>query len=121
MLSRLMSVSRRVERVFGPDDRWAERLRQAVWRIAERVAGDAHTFVRDKGRADYVCTVDAPPAEVVQQLDDAGYQRNLLSTVKTRDGDDYAHLREKNFSPDKGVEAATEYLNENSYLVLKDV
>jgi hypothetical protein len=87
MISSLTSSVRRIEPFFGPDDQWVKTLRQTAWQAAQRVYGHKHTFVRDKGRADYVTTVDAQPQRVVRALYAAGYQRNLLSTVKTRNGE----------------------------------
>lgn len=91
MISQLMTVARRVEQFFGPDDSWVETLRQTAWRCAQRLAGGTHTFVRDKGRADYVTTADASAQRVARALYANGYQRNIMSTVKTRNGDEYVH------------------------------
>jgi len=92
MISNLTSAVRRIEPFFGPDDGWVETLRQTAWRRAQSVVGHKHTFVRDKGRADYVTTADAPPQRVARALYANGYQRNLMSTVKTRgDPPQYVH------------------------------
>lgn len=87
MISSLTASVRRIEPFLGPDDQWVENGRKIVWHAAQNVLGDTYTFVREKGRADYVTTVNAQPQRVVRALYNAGYQRNLLSTVKTRDGD----------------------------------
>ena len=84
MISQLTSAVRRVEQFFGPNNGWVETLRKTVWQRAQSVLGDTHTFVRHKGTADYVATVDAPAQRVVSALYSNGYQRNILSTVKTR-------------------------------------
>lgn len=92
MISTLTTTVRRVEPLFGPNQQWVERLRQNVWYAAEQRFGDSYTFVRHKGTADYVCTTAASPAEIAQTLYAEGYQRNILSTVKTRNKDkQYVH------------------------------
>lgn len=91
MIKSIMSAVRRIEPFFGPDDGWVETLRQTVWRRAESFLGDKHTFVRDKERADYVTTANVSPQRVVRALYTNGYQRNLLSTVKTRNENEYVH------------------------------
>jgi len=94
MLAKLMAAGRRAERFVGPNDKWVEQLRKNAWRGAQNVLGDTHTFVREKGTADYITTVDASVDEVIAALWAADYQRNILSTVKYRvrdNEDEYVH------------------------------
>lgn len=91
MIKSITTSVRRVERFFGPDDQWVENFRQTSWRAAQKLLGDKHTFVRDKNRADYEYTAHVSPQRVAEALYAEGYQRNILSTVKTRNGTDFVH------------------------------
>jgi len=91
MIKSLTTPVRRIEPFFGPDAQWVERLRQRSWRVAQKLLGDTHTFVRNKNRTDYEYTAHVPPQRVVGALYAEGYQRNILSTVKTRNGNEYVH------------------------------
>lgn len=94
MIQTIATAVRRIEPLFGPDDGWVENTRKIAWRVAQRRLGHKHTFVREKGTADYICTTEASAQQVVGALYSSGYQRNILSTVKyrVRDGEDeYVH------------------------------
>lgn len=79
-----MACVRRAERFFGPDDDWVEDDRRIVYEAAQRLFGQHHTFIREKGKQDYVYTAKHSPDTVEWALDNSSYQRNLLSTRKYR-------------------------------------
>jgi len=94
MIQTIATAVRRIEPFFGPDNSWAEDARKMAWRRAQRHLGHTHTFVREKGTADYICTAKASAQQVVGALYSNGYQRNILSTVKYRErggGEEYVH------------------------------
>jgi hypothetical protein len=94
MIKQITTAARRIETIFTPDDQWVESVRKIVWQAAQRHLGSTHTFVREKGTADYICTTEASAQQVVGALYTNGYQRNILSTVKyrTRGGEkEYVH------------------------------
>lgn len=84
LLEAFVGAVRHAERFLGPDDDWVEDDRRAVYEGAQWLFGDLHTFVREKGPADYICTVTADDDEVESALQAKGYQRNLASTRKYR-------------------------------------
>lgn len=83
LLEVVIPAVRRVERFLGPDDDWVEDDRRILYEAAQRHLGHLHTFVREKGRGDYVTTVKADPDTVEEALMPP-YQRNLVSTRKYR-------------------------------------
>jgi len=85
MIQQIATAVRRIEPLFGPNDGWVEDARKMAWRGAQQFLGGTHTFVRDKGTADYICTTEASAQQVVEALYANGYQRNILSTVKYRE------------------------------------
>lgn len=79
----LMGIVRRFETLLGPEDDWVEDDRRALFQAAQRHLGHLHTFVYEKGPADYVTTVHAD-SDVVEETLMPPYQRNLLSARKYR-------------------------------------
>jgi hypothetical protein len=84
ILEAVMAAVRRAERFLGPQDDWVEDDRRIAYEAAQRHLGHLHTFVREKGAADYVTTVHATPDAIERALTNTGYQRNLLSSRKYR-------------------------------------
>jgi len=82
-LEPLMAAVRRAEGVLGPEDDWVEDDRRILYEAAQRHLGQYHTFLREKGRGDYVTTVHASP-DAVESVLMGPYQRNLVSTRKYR-------------------------------------
>ena len=93
LLEATIPAVRRAERFLGPEDDWVEDDRRILYEAAQRHLGHLHTFVREKGPADYVTTANASPDAVERALM-GPYQRNLASTRKYRehhnDGRQYA-------------------------------
>jgi hypothetical protein len=102
-LKTLTAAIRRIERHLSPEDDWASKLREIAYKAAQRVLNTSRSvlgsdflrnhdltpligiqFTREKGTADYICTVGTDVDEVKQALWGAGYQRNMLSTWKYR-------------------------------------
>jgi len=85
-LKTLTTSVRRIERHLSPADDWASKLREIAYKAAQRVLSPliGIQFTREKGTADYICTVEADVDAVKVALWDAGYQRNMLSTWKYR-------------------------------------
>jgi len=85
-LKTLTTSVRRIERHLSPADDWASKLREIAYKSAQRVFTPLISiqFTREKGFADYICTVEADVDAVETALWNAGYQRNMLSTWKYR-------------------------------------
>jgi len=85
-LKTLTTSVRRIERHLSPADDWASKLREIAYKSAQSVLSPliGIQFTREKGTADYICTVEADVDAVKVALWDAGYQRNMLSTWKYR-------------------------------------
>lgn len=79
-----MAAVWRIEQFLGPEDGWVEDDRRILFGAAQRHLGHHHTFVHEKGEADYFTTAHATENVVEVALDAAGYHRNLLSTRKYR-------------------------------------
>lgn len=75
----------RVQRHFGPRWGWVETVRRHALPPLDGVARRhwERPLIREKGRADYVTTVDVPPHEVARVVWPT-YHRNVLSTKKYR-------------------------------------
>lgn len=87
-LEQLIGSVRRVEDFLGPEDDWVEEDRRIAYEAAQRLLGDYHDFIREKGTADYITTAHATPNVVERALSGYGYDRNLLSTRKYREHHD---------------------------------
>jgi len=85
-LKTFTTAVRRIERHLSPADGWASKLREIAYKRAQSVLTPiiGVQFTRKKGRADYICTVEADVDAVETALWNAGYQRNMLSTWKYR-------------------------------------
>jgi hypothetical protein len=102
-LKTITTSVRRIERHLSPADDWASKLREAAYKSAQSVLNTSRSvfgsdflrnhdltpligiqFTREKGFADYICTVEADVDAVETALWHAGYQRNMLSTWKYR-------------------------------------
>ena len=85
-LKTLTAAIRRIERHFSPADDWASEVREMAYKRAQGVLSPliGIQFTREKGFADYICTVEADVDAVEKALWNAGYQRNMLSTWKYR-------------------------------------
>jgi hypothetical protein len=81
-LSRILGAVRCLERFLGPEDDWVEDDRRALFERLDGLLG--HSFTMEKSPRDYITTVHATPDAVETALDNAGYQRNLVSTRKYR-------------------------------------
>jgi hypothetical protein len=84
ILEPLMRAVRYAERFLGPEDDWVEEDRRIAYEAAQHHFGHLHTFIREKGKADYVTTVHADSDAVERVLSSEGYDRNLASTRKYR-------------------------------------
>jgi hypothetical protein len=84
LLEAVIPAVRRAERFLGPEDDWVEDDRRILYEAAQRHLGHLHTFLREKGMAEYVTTVHADDDAVERAIYEAGYQRNLTSTRKYR-------------------------------------
>jgi len=82
----LTTAVRRIEQHLSPEDDWASELREIAYKRAQSVLSPliGIQFTREKGFADYICTVEADVDAVETALWSAGYQRNMLSTWKYR-------------------------------------
>lgn len=80
-----MASVRRVEEFLSPSDDWVEDGRRILYEAAQRLLGDYHDFIREKGTADYITTAHADSDAVEIALMEYGYDRNLLSTRKYRE------------------------------------
>lgn len=86
LLVALVALQRRI----GPRTTWPNRVRRVLWpaldplgrRLGQQLIGRPRPFVREKDRAEYVCSVNCSKRELQQALHDYGYRRNLLSTLK---------------------------------------
>ena len=85
-LKTLTTSVRRIERHLSPEDDWVSEVRENAYKAAQRVLSPliGIQFTREKGTADYICTVEADVNAVEVALWNAGYQRNMLSTWKYR-------------------------------------
>jgi hypothetical protein len=85
LLSRLLAGVRSLTGFLTPRDDWIEWVRgfllRSVHPLATRVG---RPTIREKGPADYVCTVPIP-AESLEQVLYPTYRRNFLATKKYRE------------------------------------
>lgn len=91
-LGKLLGAVRRVEEYLGPEDDWVEDDRRILYEAADKflrpLGRPTIRNIDQRGAGDYVTTAAASPDEVEVALDDAGYDRNLLSTRKYRSAHD---------------------------------
>lgn len=81
----LIAAVRRVERFLGPDDDWVEDDRRIVYEAADAVLRPLGGYaVSEAHTGDYIGLYDGTSDELEKQLDERGYQRNLLSARKYR-------------------------------------
>lgn len=94
-IARLLAAVRRLERFLGPGDDWVEDDRRIIYEAADRLLRPlGRSTISEVSDGDFVYTVDVSADEVEVLLDEAGFQRNLLSTRKYRESNgtrDYAN------------------------------